>query len=447
MAPARVIDPRLELPFDQYQRYEVAAALLAGFEVPPGAWMLEVGGGPGPLEAFLPQYELFVSDLSGAHLGRFLLADGASLPFADETFAAVVTLDTLEHVPARFREPFLAELRRVSADLVVLSAPFANADLEVAEEALNEFIRARFGGDFPTLDEHANNGLPELDATEAALARDGFATATLPSGYLPRWLLGMLIHHELLATGIPHLGKLHAYYNAAISPFDCREPAYRHVIVAARHRPGDELRRTVDSLRSPEEGTGGQAALSAIAGAVLAQRLNAVARTEQLSRDLDEARGIAEIRMREVADRDAHIYELERRLVAMEHEHTALKVDAQRRWMFGIPYAVKKVRDKLARSQGEFAPVRRQLVPGRVSVVVVNYRGVEDTIACLDGLRDLDYPELEVIVVDNASGDGSAEVLTARFPDARVVALDENTGFAGGCNHGAGSPPASTSRS
>lgn len=76
-------------------------------------------------------------------------------------------------------------------------------------------------------------------------------------------------------------------------------------------------------------------------------------------------------------------------------------------------------------------------VPGRVSVVVVNYRGAEDTIACLDGMRDLDYPELEVIVVDNASGDGSAESIAARFPDAKVLALEENTGFAGGCNHGA----------
>src|SRR3984885_12667234 len=52
-------------------------------------------------------------------------------------------------------------------------------------------------------------------------------------------------------------------------------------------------------------------------------------------------------------------------------------------------------------------------------------------------MRDLDYPEVEVIVVDNASGDGSAEVLTARFPDAKVLGLTENTGFAGGCNHGA----------
>ncbi len=169
----RAIDPRLELPFDQYQRYQVTKELFEGFKVPPGSLVLEVGGGPGPLEAFLPEYELMVSDISGAHLGRFLLADGAALPFADETFAAVVTLDTLEHVPARFRTEFLAELLRVSSDLVMLSAPFASPELELAEEALNEFIRARFQGDFPTLDEHAQNGLPELGPTTDALGAAG----------------------------------------------------------------------------------------------------------------------------------------------------------------------------------------------------------------------------------------------------------------------------------
>jgi hypothetical protein len=214
----REVDPRLELPFDQYQRYQVTAELMERFAVPAGALVLEVGGGPGPLEDFLPGYEVFVSDITGAHLGRFLLADGAALPFADQAFAAVVTLDTLEHVPPQYRTPFLAELLRVSADLVVLSAPFASKELEIAEDALNEFIRARFQGDFPTLDEHADNGLPELDPTVAALSESGFSTATLPSGYLPRWLMGMLVHHELLATGLPHLGKLHAYYNAVVSP-------------------------------------------------------------------------------------------------------------------------------------------------------------------------------------------------------------------------------------
>ncbi len=347
---ARVVDPRLELPFDQYQRYQVTAELIEGFAVPPGALILEVGGGPGPLETFLPEFEVFVSDITGEHAGRFMLADGAALPFADQTFAAVVTLDVLEHVPAQYRKPFLAELLRVSADLVVLSAPFSSPELILAEEALNEFIRARFQGDFPTLDEHADNGLPELDPTTAALAADGFATATLPSGYLPRWLMGMLLHHELLATGLPHLGKLHAYYNSVVSPLDCREPAYRHVVVAARDRPVAEVEAVVDRLRAPGDLANGQAALNAIAGSVLAQRLNGVARSEVLGRELDGARELVGLRERELADRDAHIIELERRLADMQREHEAFMVYAGKRWL-GIPSAARRVKHKLTSSK------------------------------------------------------------------------------------------------
>jgi len=73
-----------------------------------------------------------------------------------------------------------------------------------------------------------------------------------------------------------------------------------------------------------------------------------------------------------------------------------------------------------------------------VSVVVVNYRGADDTIACLHGLDALDWPAegIEVVVVDNASGDGSAERIRAAVPGARVVESPVNRGFAGGCNLG-----------
>src|SRR5262245_28855325 len=43
----------------------------------------------------------------------------------------------------------------------------------------------------------------------------------------------------------------------------------------------------------------------------------------------------------------------------------------------------------------------------------------------------------EIIVVDNASSDGSAELLRQRFPQVRVLAMDRNRGFGGGCNAGA----------
>ncbi len=74
-----------------------------------------------------------------------------------------------------------------------------------------------------------------------------------------------------------------------------------------------------------------------------------------------------------------------------------------------------------------------------VSVVVVNYRGAEDTVTCLRALRDeLDYPPgaLQIICVDNDSGDGSAERIAA-VEGVELVEAGANLGFAGGCNLGA----------
>ncbi|GAA4620101.1 glycosyltransferase [Saccharopolyspora hordei] len=72
-----------------------------------------------------------------------------------------------------------------------------------------------------------------------------------------------------------------------------------------------------------------------------------------------------------------------------------------------------------------------------VSVIVVNYRGAEDTVECLRALREeLDYPaeRLEVLCVDNASGDGSADRIRAAAPEVRLIESERNLGFAGGCN-------------
>lgn len=76
--------------------------------------------------------------------------------------------------------------------------------------------------------------------------------------------------------------------------------------------------------------------------------------------------------------------------------------------------------------------------PGVVSVVLVNYRGAADTITCVRAFDDVDWPadRLEVIVVDNDSGDGSVQELTAALPHVVLVESGSNSGFAGGCNLG-----------
>ena len=75
---------------------------------------------------------------------------------------------------------------------------------------------------------------------------------------------------------------------------------------------------------------------------------------------------------------------------------------------------------------------------GVVTVVVVAYNSARDLPACLAALAGQTLPRhrFEVVVVDNASTDGSAALVRRDFPNARVVASRRNLGFAGGNNLG-----------
>jgi len=72
-----------------------------------------------------------------------------------------------------------------------------------------------------------------------------------------------------------------------------------------------------------------------------------------------------------------------------------------------------------------------------VSVIIPHYAGTEILIQCLATLNSSSVePEFEVILVDNASSDGSVVEAQRKFPNIRVLHLDENQGYAGGCNRG-----------
>jgi N-acetylglucosaminyl-diphospho-decaprenol L-rhamnosyltransferase len=75
--------------------------------------------------------------------------------------------------------------------------------------------------------------------------------------------------------------------------------------------------------------------------------------------------------------------------------------------------------------------------PPEVAVVVVNYRSGEETVACLKSVfANSGRLQPEVVVVDNCSGDGSAELIRASHPQARVLELPRNAGFSAGVNAG-----------
>jgi GT2 family glycosyltransferase len=70
------------------------------------------------------------------------------------------------------------------------------------------------------------------------------------------------------------------------------------------------------------------------------------------------------------------------------------------------------------------------------SVVVPSLNGAHLLPACLDSLVLQSHAQIEVIVVDGASTDGTAELLAARYPGVRLLRLPRNLGFTGNVNAG-----------
>ena len=73
----------------------------------------------------------------------------------------------------------------------------------------------------------------------------------------------------------------------------------------------------------------------------------------------------------------------------------------------------------------------------RATVVVVTFNHREVIPDCLDALRATLSPNDEAIVVDNASSDGTADVIADRYPWVRLQRSEVNRGFGAACNLGA----------
>jgi GT2 family glycosyltransferase len=75
-------------------------------------------------------------------------------------------------------------------------------------------------------------------------------------------------------------------------------------------------------------------------------------------------------------------------------------------------------------------------VTDKTIVIVLNFNGTTDTLACLETLVPQRHDALSVLVVDNASSDDPGVAINHRFPDVPVLRLAENRGWAGGNNAG-----------
>ncbi len=71
-----------------------------------------------------------------------------------------------------------------------------------------------------------------------------------------------------------------------------------------------------------------------------------------------------------------------------------------------------------------------------VFIIVLNYKNLADTVACLASLRKITYNKYRIVVVDNDSRDGSYEHLKEHETDCCIIQSGENRGYAAGNNIG-----------
>lgn len=72
----------------------------------------------------------------------------------------------------------------------------------------------------------------------------------------------------------------------------------------------------------------------------------------------------------------------------------------------------------------------------KVIIIILNWNKWQETIDCLNSVYQSDYSNFEVLLIDNASSDGSVGKIKAAFPDLRMIVNSENIGFTGGNNQG-----------
>jgi len=73
----------------------------------------------------------------------------------------------------------------------------------------------------------------------------------------------------------------------------------------------------------------------------------------------------------------------------------------------------------------------------KISIIILNWNGLENTVECLESLKKITYPNYEVIVVDNGSKENDVDVLKEEYRDyIKLIRNKENLGFADGNNVG-----------
>jgi GT2 family glycosyltransferase len=237
----------MNLHYDQYQRYRFSQEVVnmfreTYFDTNHKFRILDVGGlgvkRNGnywlPMKEFLPLDEVIVIDTLDIKLNGYIQGDGTSLPFVDGEFDIVMTNDVLEHIPAAYRNSFCNELKRVSKNLIVLTAPFFSSTNALAEKIHYEYMLKQINIDHGMLGEHLTNGTPDLNAITGLFKDSGFNVFNYGTGNVYNWLLFSFLKETVGTSNevLPMIEWIDSFINQTFFESEMLvEPAYRHTMV------------------------------------------------------------------------------------------------------------------------------------------------------------------------------------------------------------------------
>jgi GT2 family glycosyltransferase len=446
-----VIDVRAS--FDQYARYVYLWRIRTDCFGPGPLRILDVGDPFGTIAPLFPDdttvsIDVYADDPHREHHTP-LIGSGFALPFADSSFDVVACHDVFEHLPAAGRTAFVAELLRVSRGPVLVTAPFADPRVARSESLVNGYFTARTGHSLPALDEHASFGLPVIEELTGWLAEHDVPHRVHADGWLPHWVAFWALKTHLFAEGREDdLHRVDAAFNTRLRDADRRGPHYRRAVVirpplpypddlppaSAPARPGEiaaDLEQLTDLAlelqRALPRGSDPFAADSPLRAWIEAQR-GTPGRRDNTSAPRD---GTSAPRDNTSAPRDSTSAPRDRAGAAAAGERAAV----------AEALAVALAAAESERPSPVVVPATDDgdLELRSVTAVIVNLNSAADLRTCLDSLLAQDYPSelLDIVVVDNASTDGSLELLATEYPTVRVLPQDSNTGFSPAVNTGA----------
>ena len=200
---------RLLLSPDTWERHFLVGQLARGSNT-----VLDIGGVAGQLALFLPGAQITSLNLDSEHADVHF--DGLRVPYADNSFEVVVSLDVLEHIEKSKRGLHLAELARVADRRIILCCPLGAAEHVDAERELSRWYREVVGSGHRFLEEHLERGLPNEREIEELVSAAAISAELYFHGDFRcanrAFRLGTLARHR------PSPGALVAYARTRFAP-------------------------------------------------------------------------------------------------------------------------------------------------------------------------------------------------------------------------------------